>query len=483
MKSLVGHTAAITLLLAGAASAADIRMPVKAPPPAAVAVFSWTGCYVGGGGGYGMFVQRSQSFAPNGVANELAYDNAGRGWFGTVQVGCDYQATSNIVIGAFADYDFGGIKGTFNWNFAPQVGEEKLKSSWAAGGRIGYLPSQRLLVFASAGFTEARFGQINLRTANGGTPLPNFVSQHTYSGWFVGTGYEYSLGWLPGLFWKTEYRFADYGTESTRIFVNNTPSDREESRKYIHTVRSELVWRFNAGGAATAVADAAMPVKAPRVAAAAYSWTGCYLGGGWGYGMFNQHLQPSTANSQANDAGGRGWFGTVQGGCDYQATPNIVIGAMADYDFSGIKGDASIARFGILGSEKLKSSWAAGGRAGWLPSPELLVFVSGGYTEARFGQVDFVIFNGGASTTTLPNHAYTGWFLGSGYEYGLKLLPGLFWKSEYRFADYGADQLALFNRANGAPTGTTVDSHKRTHTVRSELVWRFNFGGPVVARY
>ena len=41
----------------------------------------------------------------------LPNDNGGRGWFGTVQVGCDYQIGSNIVIGAFGDYDFSGIKG------------------------------------------------------------------------------------------------------------------------------------------------------------------------------------------------------------------------------------------------------------------------------------------------------------------------------------------------------------------------------------
>ena len=110
MKKLALHVAASSVLLAGAASAADIRMPVKAPPPAPVAVYSWTGCYVGAGGGYGMFDQESQLFvaaAPVGLSN----DNGGRGWFGTVQVGCDYQIGSNIVIGAFGDYDFSGIKG------------------------------------------------------------------------------------------------------------------------------------------------------------------------------------------------------------------------------------------------------------------------------------------------------------------------------------------------------------------------------------
>jgi outer membrane immunogenic protein len=478
MKSLVGHTAAITLLLAGGATAADIRMPVKAPAPEPVAVFSWTGCYVGGGGGYGMFNQRTQTFN-FGVANSLPNDNGGRGWFGTVQVGCDYQATSNIVVGAFADYDFSGIKGDISLPFSPSVGTEKLKSSWAAGGRIGWLYSPRLLTFVSGGYTEARFGQINLVSALNGASNNNFFLEHTYSGWFIGSGIEYSLGWLPGLFWKTEYRFADYSTDRLREFVQGNPSGFSmDSHKYIHTVRSELVWRFNAGGAVTVADDTRVPVKAPRAAPAAYSWTGCYVGGGGGYGWFDQKIQTSVAGAPPNDAGGRGWFGTVQAGCDYQVASNIVLGAFGDYDFSSIKSDMSIPVQGVIGKETLKSAWAAGGRVGWLPSGQLMVFMSGGYTEAHFGQVDFRAFNGGPDGRQLLKHTYSGWFLGSGYEYGVNWLPGLFWKSEYRFADYGADQLALLNSG-----GVTLSSHKYTHMVRSELVWRFSFGGPVVARY
>ena len=110
MKKLALHVAAITVLLAGAASAADIRMPVKAPAPVPVAVYNWTGCYVGAGGGYGMFDQESRPFV-GGAPFASHNDNGGRGWFGTVLVGCDYQVGSNIVIGAFGDYDFSGIKG------------------------------------------------------------------------------------------------------------------------------------------------------------------------------------------------------------------------------------------------------------------------------------------------------------------------------------------------------------------------------------
>jgi outer membrane immunogenic protein len=247
---------AISLLIAGSASAADLRrpMPVKGPAPAPVAVgYNWTGCYIGAGGGYGMFNQEVQ-FVDGTTPIGLSNDVGGRGWFGTVQVGCDYQIGSNIVIGAFGDYDFASIKGDWtNGILTGLVGEEKLKSSWAAGGRIGWIPFQasQLLVYVAGGYAEARFNAINLVAAIDGSPTPLSVDKHTYSGWFLGTGYEYGLSWFPvqGLFWKTEYRFADYGTDRVRLLsAGFDTGDGFDQRKYVQTIRSELVWRFNFGG-------------------------------------------------------------------------------------------------------------------------------------------------------------------------------------------------------------------------------------------
>ena len=82
---------------------------------------------------------------------------------------------------------------------------------------------------------------------------------------------------------------------------------------------------------------------------------------------------------------------------------------------------------------------------------------------------------GASSGFALAKNTYSGWFLGSGYEYGIAWLPvqGLFWKTEYRFADYSGDTVPIIVTASGAPTALSVDSHKYVHTVRSELVWRF----------
>jgi len=251
MKKLA--LAAISLLIAGSASAADLRRPAPVPykGPAPIAVgYNWTGCYIGAGGGYGMWNQDIQLLA-GGVPFGFEATSGGRGWFGTVQVGCDYQIGSNIVIGAFGDYDFSGIKGDMNIPVAAQRGDEKLKSSWAAGGRIGWVPfqAQQLLVYVSGGYTQARFGQVDFLTPLG-VPAGVSLVKHTYDGWFIGSGYEYAIGFLPSLFWKTEYRFADYGKESVPIVFTATgaPFQSIDSHKYVHTIRSELVWRFNFGG-------------------------------------------------------------------------------------------------------------------------------------------------------------------------------------------------------------------------------------------
>jgi len=232
--------------------------------------------------------------------------------------------------------------------------------------------------------------------------------------------------------------------------------------------------------AAASAAD--LPVKAarPMVSAPAFSWTGCYLGAGGGYGMWNQEntaFDPITGAvvSRGATTGGRGWFGTGQVGCDYQFATNWVLGAFADYNFGSLKGDLGTltgAGVAIVGSEKMTSKWAAGGRLGYVVLPNLLGFVSGGWTEAHFNQVNFTTAAGSAVVDTMRSRNQSGWFLGSGYEYGLSWLPGLFWKTEYRFSELGSNRNTLFTV--GGVTAGALNSKLYEQEVRTELVWRFS---------
>jgi outer membrane immunogenic protein len=221
-----------------------------------------------------------------------------------------------------------------------------------------------------------------------------------------------------------------------------------------------------------------MPVKARVAAPALMSWTGCYVGAGGGYGMWNQDnqtIEAGTALDQVHTDGGRGWFGTGQVGCDYQFAPKWVVGAFGDVDVGSIKGTMIASPEGaIQGDEKERWSWAIGARAGYLPWDSLLLFVSGGFTQARFGEVNFVNTNGTSTGTSTPESTYNGWFLGSGYEYKLDWMPGLFWKTEYRFADYGSQDNPIVVKSTGSSTTDSVHSHKYVQTIRSELVYHFN---------
>jgi outer membrane immunogenic protein len=236
-------------LVAGSAMAADmaVKAPIlKAPPPP---VYNWTGCYIGGGGGYGMWNQENVAETdPGHVAIVPSETTGGRGWFGTVGAGCDYQISSSFVIGALGDWDFGDIKG--QWNDFFNSGNESEKWAWSAGGRIGYLATPTLLTYVSGGYTQAHFDRIDvleftLPQVSAGTN----IAAHTYRGWFIGSGFDYAISFLPaGFYLRSEYRYSTYQADDLPIVFNTTGVTSGiaiNSKKFTQTVRSELVWRFN----------------------------------------------------------------------------------------------------------------------------------------------------------------------------------------------------------------------------------------------
>ena len=236
------------MAVSGSALAADL--PIRKAPPMAPAMITtnWTGCYVGAGGGYGMFNNDTTTVTdPGGFVFANSVTHGGRGWFGTVQVGCDVQFGGNWVFGVFGDYDFADIEGDHRGLFS-SGGTNRLDSSWAVGGRVGWLVTPQLLTYISGGYTEARFDAIDFAFL--GAPVTFRMDERTHDGWFIGGGVEYQLGWLPGLYWKTEYRLAEYDRQTSPINFIGTglPTGFAEIHEpFVQTVRSELVWRWNWG--------------------------------------------------------------------------------------------------------------------------------------------------------------------------------------------------------------------------------------------
>jgi outer membrane immunogenic protein len=247
-----------------------------------------------------------------------------------------------------------------------------------------------------------------------------------------------------------------------------------------------------------------MAAKAPMAAPAAYapSWTGFWISGGFGYGLMDlDHsvtgaVAPFQSFDIGHNNGGRGWLGKVGVGYDFQGWPwsNIVIGAFVDGQWSEIKGDYSFncplgcagLASGQIGQIKNDWSWAAGGRIGYVALPGLLTYLNGGWTEANLKQVNYLDAALGTATGLVrPSARVDGWFIGGGTEYALNWwIPGLFLKSEYRFADY--DDHSTTQVCTGAvvtcgPAGSfhSIDNnHLRVQTITTELVYRFNWGGP-----
>jgi outer membrane immunogenic protein len=260
MKKLALALAA-TAAFGGQAIAADMPMKAARPAPVVAPVASWTGCYIGGGVGYGLWQQENVTYfnAPPAAPVQLTqqYDTGGRGWLGRAQVGCDYQfglGTWNVVIGAFGDYDWADLNGRFADPFTAATGTETLNSQWAVGGRIGVLVTPQLLTYFTGGYTEAKFDYgtlTNVFTINPPIATGTYLPDHTYKGWFLGSGLEYALGWVPGLYLKTEYRFSEFdtGTNAYRVVATNALTGFEvDSTKYVHTVTTSLSYKFNFGG-------------------------------------------------------------------------------------------------------------------------------------------------------------------------------------------------------------------------------------------
>jgi outer membrane immunogenic protein len=266
---------ALTALAAFTAPALAADIARRAPPPVAPAPIayapSWTGFWISGGFGYGFadFDHSVTSAAvPFPTTFDIGHDNGGRGWLGKVGVGYDFQGWpwSNIVIGAFVDGQWSEIKGDYSFNCPTgclgnptgQIGQIKNDWSWAAGGRIGYVALPGLLAYVNGGWTEANLKQVNYVDAALGTATGLVRPSERVDGWFIGGGTEYALNWIPGLFLKNEYRFADYGDHSTTqvctgaVVTGCGPAGSlhsiDNNHLRVQTITTELVYRFNWGG-------------------------------------------------------------------------------------------------------------------------------------------------------------------------------------------------------------------------------------------
>jgi outer membrane immunogenic protein len=253
MKKLVLALTAVAAFT-GSALAADLPARTYTKAPVIVQTPSWTGFYIFGGAGGGIWDADSYAYnGATGVPITTSQRQGGDGWFGTVGAGYDWQFNSSWVFGILADGQFGSIKGSLPGAFGglAVTGTEKLRDTWAAGARLGYLVAPNVLSYVNAGYTQSYWSSTTLGPVGGVGPLATTPSWNK-GGWFVGGGVENNLNIFgisaPGWFMKTEYRAAYFGTKNLQESdaVTGLPSNVITTFKpFVETISTSLVYRFN----------------------------------------------------------------------------------------------------------------------------------------------------------------------------------------------------------------------------------------------
>src|SRR5260221_12758804 len=208
---------------------------------------------------------------------------------------------------------------------------------------------------------------------------------------------------------------------------------------------------------------------APAYMAPIYNWTGFYIGGHVG-GAFSSDSNFSGL-ATGNNGNGR-FLGGVQVGADWQFAPNWVLGAQGQYSWlSGNVGAVFPGGFAYTNNQRGLGSVT--GRVGYTWGPGL-VYVKGGYAYSDNNET--VTLGGvGIPFATSGDHR-NGYTVGAGLEYMFP--PNWSAKVEYQYYNFGKSRFIA--PAALAPFGSfTTDDH----VVKAGLNYRFNWGGPGVAKY
>jgi outer membrane immunogenic protein len=259
----------IALAAVQPAFAADAPV-YKASPPAAVAIFNWSGFYIGVNGGYGRHHGQSvelltDDVTPTNFGDATAPsrgtigDIKGRGWFAGGQVGYNWQYRPSWLVGIEADLQYSRISDAISGQFTnpngtfPISGAANFDIRWfgTLRGRLGAV-ANRWLIYATAGLAYGNVGY-NLFAFETGF-LSLFQSQlsqrDTKLGYVVGGGLERAFGARVTM--KVEYQYVALGSISATAPVTplggGAPTGETATLRAIranfHAVRAGLNWKL-----------------------------------------------------------------------------------------------------------------------------------------------------------------------------------------------------------------------------------------------
>ena len=415
-------------------SAADmpVRAPVAKAPP--VAIFNWTGGYIGANYGTGISEVDGTTATITG-----SVDRADDRFTIGAQLGYNWQIDPRWVFGLEADIGWLGIdRHRGDWNDpAFTLG---VKTDWyaTARARLGTTNGPSLF-FVTAGAAFVDVTNTFTFAAN-----PTASASKVASGWTAGAGIETMLGgnWTS----KTEYLYIDAGSQS--VFDPATAFTTAYDNRF-HVFRKALNYRF--GG--PSVQAAALP---------AHNWNGFYVGVNLGSGLSQVHGNTNPAIGGSFDIADSAFNGGVQAGYNWQFAPHWVVGVEADIGWLGFdrlrRNWNEVVVFGV------ETDWYATlrGRLGYSTGPALLYVTGGAAFVKTTNHVNNVIGPVNASSSDTSS----GWVIGSGLEAAL----GGNWTAttEYLLIDAGSQDVT-----NLAVVATPTRFENKFHVFRFGLNYKF----------
>jgi iron complex outermembrane recepter protein len=539
-----------------------------------VTAWSWAGPYVGVNAGYSAGKSKTDTVFSDASAGTPLFaagsSDSLNGIIAGFQGGYNWMASSWLVAGIEADVQL-STQNTTPTYICPgaicnqAIGDaaavaasfdraQKLDWFGTLRGRLGATVTPDTMTYLTGGLAVAEIKSAGTVLGfspgvdDNGNPIVTpigvgFYDHKTKAGWSAGAGIETHLsGNLTG---KVEYLYLDFGRVSTSAInpLNSTPiAVSFDSRVTDHIVRVGVNYKFDplATVYEMPVASKGLALdKAPIVTA--WSWAGPYLGVNYGYGWGNSNTDtvvsdasmgtPLLATSRSGRLGGMTFGG--QAGFNWQSGP-WVAGIEGDLQQSRQRGRAAtlncptaicnpaIDAFGldapvsVTMAQKIEWFGTLRGRLGVTPTPESLLYATGGLAVGRIKTSGTISGSSltltpgiteGAFDTTVPglddegnpidvpveipfetatitpgtsaatssfvNHTTkAGFAVGAGAE--VRLAGNWTGKVEYLYLDFGRVSTLATNSLNSTPLAVSFDSRVTNQIARVGLNYKFD---------
>jgi outer membrane immunogenic protein len=270
MKKISTLICAVATMTAISAPAVAADMAVKAAPAPVVALYNWTGFYVGLNAGYAWgdsnhdstFTCPVAGTCPVNVpANQALFAAIGSGslspagFTGGAQAGYNWQS-ANFVFGLETDFNALNLKAT-RLGAAPSTNTASIFSTSSSistdwlftfRGRIGVTVAPTVLLYGTGGLavTDARLSNAAAVTPPGPAAGASTSSQ-TLTGWTAGGGVEWALSRNWTL--KGEYLYVNFGSLSTTTNLAgagfaNPDTFTTSAKLNAHIARAGVNYRF-----------------------------------------------------------------------------------------------------------------------------------------------------------------------------------------------------------------------------------------------